>query len=51
MFVKNADCMLTVMADYGVLTMSYITQELELLGINYESVKKQGIDQWLENVV
>lgn len=37
---KNVDGVLTAATDYGVLTMSYIAQELELPGINYEAAKR-----------
>lgn len=36
---KNIDGVMTAATDYGVLATSYIAQELELPGINYESAK------------
>lgn len=36
---KNVDGVLTAATDFSVLTMSYIAQEMNLPGINYESAK------------
>ena len=36
---KNVDGVLTAATDFSVLTMSYIVQEMNLPGINYESAK------------
>lgn len=36
---KNIDGVLTAATDFGVLTTSYIAQEMDLPGLNYESAK------------